>query len=134
MAHGLSLDLRRRVVAFVEAGHSRRAVGRPFKVAESAAIKRVRRVAATGSCEPARQGRPKETGKLAPCTTFLLGVVETTSDLTMPQLCARLLADARRDPAPASLWRRRRRGLTYENGLTYGKSPDRHGARTQRRA
>ena len=47
MAHGLSLDLRRRVVAFVEAGHSRRAVGRPFKVAESAAIKRVRRVAAT---------------------------------------------------------------------------------------
>ena len=129
MGQCLSLDLRLRVVAFFEAGHSRRAAGRQFRVAESAAIKLVRRVAATGSCEPARQGRPKETGKLAPFTAFLLGVVEEKPDVTMPQLCARLLEAHGVTTAPASLSR-----LLRRHGLTYRKSPDRHGARTQRRA
>ena len=129
MAQCLSLDLRRRVVAFVEAGHSRRAAGRHFRVAESAAIKLVRRVAATGSCEPARQGRPKETGKLAPYTIFLLGAVEKTPDITMPQLCAKLLEMHGVATAPASLSR-----LLRRHGLTYKKSPGRGGARSCRRA
>ena len=129
MAQCLSLDLRRRVVAFVEAGHSRRAAGRHFQVAESAAIKLLRRVEATGSCEPARQGRPKETGKLAPYTAFLLGVVEEKPDITMPQLCARLLEAHDVTTTPASLSR-----LLRRHGLTYKKSPDRGGARARRRA
>ena len=129
MALCLSLDLRRRVVAFVEAGHSRRAAARQFRVANSAAIKLVRRVAATGSCAPARQGRPKDTGKLAPYTSFLLGVVEAMPDITMPQLCARLLDAHGVTTAPASLSR-----LLRRHGLTYKKSPGRGGARARRRA
>ena len=129
MAQCLSLDLRRRVVAFVEAGLSRRAAARHIQVAESAAIKRVRRVAATGSCEPKRQGRPENRGKLAPYTAFLLDVVEEKSDITMPELCARLLQAHGVIAAPASLSR-----LLRRHGLTYKKSADRGGARAQRRA
>ena len=124
----LSPDLRRRVVAFVEAGHSRRAAARHFRVADSAAIKLMRRVAAMGSCAPGRQGRPHGSGKLASCTPFLLGVVESEPDITMPALCARLHQAHEVVAAPASLSR-----LLRRHGLTYEKSADRGGARTRRR-
>ena len=128
MADCLSLDLRQRVVGFVNAGHSRRAAARRFQVADSAAIKLLRRVAATGSCAPARQGRPEGTGKLAPYAAFLLGVVEAKPDITMPQLCVRLLEEHEVVTAPASLSR-----LLRRHGLTYKKSADGGGARAHRR-
>ena len=75
MGQRLSVDLRERLVAFVAAGHSRRAAARYFGVGESSAIRLMRRVASAGSCEPDRQGRPPGTGKLAPYTAFLVGAV-----------------------------------------------------------
>jgi hypothetical protein len=91
MTHSYSLDLRVRVAAFVEAGHSRRAAARHFKVSDSFAIKLMQRQRQCGSPAPARQGRPRGTGKLACYEAFLIRTVEARPDITMPELAARLL-------------------------------------------
>ena len=75
MAGSFSLDLRKRVVAFVEAGHSRHEAGRRFAVSESFARRLVRRAEQAGSLEPGRQGRPRGSGKLEPHAAFLVGAV-----------------------------------------------------------
>ena len=93
MTVSYSLDLRARVIAFVEAGHSRRAAARHFGVSDSFAIKLMQRQTQSGSPAPARQGRPPGTGKLAPYEGFLVQAVETQPDLTMPELAARLLTE-----------------------------------------
>ena len=86
MGHCYSLDLRVRVAAFVEAGHSCRAAAQHFDVSESFAIKLVRRTRDTGS--PARQGRPLAGGKLGPYESFLIQTVEAEPAITMPELAA----------------------------------------------
>ena len=77
MGRCYSLDLRVRVAAFVEAGHSRRAAARHFGVSDSFAIKLVRRqrqvrIPRSGPTRPPAGG-----GKLAPYETFLVHTVET---------------------------------------------------------
>ena len=54
MTHCYSLDLRVRVVSFVEAGHSRRPPARHFRVSDSFAIKLMQRQRQSGSPAPAR--------------------------------------------------------------------------------
>ena len=136
MGRSYSVDLRERVVSFVAAGQSRRGaaarlgtgVGTGVGTGESFAIKLMRRVARTGSLAPAKQGRPAGTGKLASHAAFLIGVVEATPDITMLQLCDRLLAahEVTVDPAALSRW-------LCRQGYTYNKSPDGGGARARRR-
>jgi transposase len=126
MASSYSLDLRDRVVAFVDAGHSRRAAGRRFAVSESFSIKLVRRVVETGSSKPGRQGRPKGSGKLEPHAAFLAGIVEAQPDITMPELRDRLLDAQGVEAAPAMLSR-----FLCRRGFTYKKSADGLGARTR---
>lgn len=65
MARPLSLDLRERAVARVEAGESRRAVAKSLGVSPSAVIKWSQRAARTGSAAPGRMGgwrKPKIAG------------------------------------------------------------------------
>ena len=127
MTVSYSLDLRARVIAFVEAGHSRRAAARHFGVSDSFAIKLMQRQTQSGSPAPARQGRPPGTGKLAPYEGFLVQAVETQPDLTMPELAARLLTEQGVRAAPATLSR-----LLGRRGFTYKKSPAGGGARPRR--
>src|SRR5215218_5912267 len=116
MTHSYSLDLRMRVAAFVEAGHSRRAAARHFKVSDSFALKLMQRQRQCGSPAPARQGRPRGTGKLACYEAFLIRTVEARPDITMPELAARLLDEHGVSAAPATLSRLLcRRGFTYKN-------------------
>jgi transposase len=129
MGASYSVDLRKRVVAFVVAGHSRRAAARHFAVCDSFAVKLMQRVAASGSCDPGRQGRPPGKGKLAPYTTFLIDIVEAEPDITMPELCARLIEAHAVSVDPAALSR-----FLCRHGFTYKKSSDGHGARSRRRA
>ena len=93
MTQSYSLDLRVRVVGFVEAGHSCRAAARHFGVSDSFAIKLLQRQRQSGSPAPARQGRPPGRRKLAPFETFLIQAVETKPDITMPELAVRLRAE-----------------------------------------
>jgi transposase len=121
MGRSYSLDLRVRVAGFVEAGHSRRAAARHFGVSDSFAIKLLRRQAQSGSPAPARQGRPRGTGRLAPYETFLVQTVEAKPDITMPELAARLWQEHGVRAAPATLTR-----LLCRRGFTYKKRTRRH--------
>ena len=78
--------------------------------------------------EAQRQCRPPGTGKLAPHRDFLLGRLEETPAIPMPEIVAEL--DARHGVAldPASLSR-----FLCKAGLTYKKNPAGRGARTLRR-
>ena len=93
MGASYSTDLRDRVVALVDSGRSRRAAARHFAVSDSFAVKLVQRRDATGSVAPARQGRPPGSGPLSACLAFLIAQVETTPDISMPELAAVLEAE-----------------------------------------
>jgi transposase len=129
MTQSYSLDLRVRVLAFVEAGHSCRAAARHFGVSDSFAIKLLQRQRTSGSPTPARQGRPPGRRRLSPYEVFLIHTVEAKPDITMPELAARLLEEHGIVAAPAALSR-----LLCRHGFTYKKSPDGGGVRTRRRA
>ena len=128
MAGSYSLDLRERVVAFVEAGHSRHEAGRHFAVSESFARRLVRKVERLASLAPGWQGRPRGSGKLEPHAAFLIGAVEDKPDVTMPELRVQLLAAHGVEAAPAELSR-----WLCRRGFTYKKSLDGDRARTRRR-
>lgn len=123
MGKPLSLDLRRRIVACVETGRSRRAAAAKFDVSPSFVVALMRRYRETGSVEPARQGRPPG-GRLAPLQGYIIEVVEARPDITMPEL-ADLVAAEQGVVADASWFSRYLIGL----GFSYKKIPDRDGAR-----
>ena len=126
MTQSFSLDLRVRVAAFVEAGHSCRAAAQHFDVSESFAIKLVQRKRRFGSPAPARQGRPPGGGQLVPYESFLIQTVEAEPAITMPELAARLLEEHGVGVAPAMLSR-----FLCRRGFTYKKSSDGGGVRTR---
>ena len=127
MGHCYSLDLRVRVAAFVEAGHSCRAAAQHFDVSESFAIKLMQQKRQMGSLAPARQGRPPGGSKLVAYETFLIETVEAEPAITMPELAARLLDEHGVVAAPAMLSR-----FLCRRGFSYSKSPDGGGVRTRR--
>lgn len=128
MGESYSLDLRKRIVSRVRAGHSRREAARHFGVSESCAVKLMQRVETTGSPAPARQGRPPGGGKLGPYRDFLIERVKAKCDITMPELAAALLKEHGVAADPASLSR-----VLCKAGFSYKKSADGLGARTRRR-
>lgn len=66
MGKSVSSDLRLRMVRGIASGKSRRAVAAQFEISPSTAVWVQARYAATGSVAPARQGRPRGSGKLSP--------------------------------------------------------------------
>lgn len=127
MGKPLSMDLRERVVAFVGAGHGRRSAARHFHVSASFAVKLLARARATGTIEPARQGRPPGTGKLAPLAAFLGTRVDTEPDITMPELAEALFDAHGVRASPAALSR-----FLIREGYSYKKNPDRNRARARK--
>ena len=128
MAKMISMDLRTRLVAAIEAGSSRRAAAARFGVSASCAIKLLGRVRATGSAAPGRRGRRPGSGKLAPFKAVLIGWVDTAPDITMPELADRLQQTFGVTVRPNSLSR-----LLCRAGLRYKKSLGRTGDRARRR-
>jgi transposase len=103
MGKPYSLDLRERIIGFVEGGGSRRGAAEQFKVSPSCAIKLVERWNRTGSATPGKRGG--SVGKLRPYKDFLLGCVQKKSDITMPELAEVLKTETGAEAAPASLSR-----------------------------
>ena len=103
MGKGLSSDLRVRVYDEIESGQSRRAAARRFGVSAATSVRLAQRMAATGSLEPSRQGRPPGGGKLAAHADILIQWVEAEEDITMPELATKLLAERGVVAHPASL-------------------------------
>ena len=90
MARALSLDLRRRVVAAVEAGASRRQAAERFGVGVSSAIRWVAQARATGDVAPKRQGGARRTSRIDGHAPLIMGWIAAEPDLTLPEIAARL--------------------------------------------
>ena len=100
-----SLDLRERVVGFVEDGQSRRAAAAHFKVPVSFVVNLMKAVRMRGSFVPKPSGG-RGHAKLEPHRSFLLAQVVEKADITMPELAAELAAATgeKADPASLSRW------------------------------
>lgn len=87
MAH--SEDLRSRVVAEVEAGSSRRAAARRFRVGDSSAIRWAALKVQTGSVSPRPRGG-KSRSPLEPHTPWLLALIAKEPGLTLDETVGRI--------------------------------------------
>ena len=92
MGKPYSMDLRARVVAYVEAGHSCRAAARVFRVSASTAVRLAAAQRERGDIAPRPQGRtPGTVGKLAAHQAFLLEIVQAEPDITLKELAGALV-------------------------------------------
>ena len=123
-----SEDLRKRVVATVAGGASRRSAAERYGVGISSAIRWVDRAIREGSPGPRKQGRPAGKGPLVDHLDFLIAEVEARPDMTMPELAERLADERGVRAAWASLSK-----LLCRAGFTYKKTADGVGVRTRRR-
>ena len=100
-----SLDLRERVVGFVEDGQSRRAAAARFRVSVSFVVNLMKAVRARGSFAPKPSGGRRH-AKLEPHRAFLLAQVAEKADIPMPKLAGALAAarGEKADPASLSRW------------------------------
>lgn len=125
MGKAVSSDLRLRMVRGIAEGKSRRAVAAQFEVAPSTAVRVQARYAATGSVAPARQGRPRGSGKLGPVREVIIAKVKAKPDITMPELAAWLEAQHGVTVDPSNLSK-----LLCKEGFSFKKNAAGLGART----
>jgi transposase len=112
-------DLRFQVTEAIASGSSRRAAADRFAVSVSSAIRWSARAASEGSPAPRKQGRPLGQGPLVTHLDYLVAVVESAPDITMPELATRLQAERGVVAAWASLSK-----LLCRAGFTYKKTAD----------
>ena len=130
MGGAISADCRLRTARGISAGKSRRAVAERFEVAPPPAARVQARYAATGSVEPAKQGRPKGSGKPDPYRAARIEKVKARPDIAMPDLAVWLEAEHGIAAGPSNLSKR-----LCEAGFTYKKRrrPRRRSALTPKR-
>ena len=85
------MELRERVITFVEEGHSHRAAASHFRVSPRFANRMVIPKRETGSLEPMRQGHGGH-GKLKAHADWVRQRVAENGDLTLDELCVELAA------------------------------------------
>ena len=123
MTKSYSLDLRWRVVRFVESGHSRHAAAAQFDVSVSFVVKLLAAYHATGSYTAKPEGGWRYS-KLDPQRDFLVRRVEEKPDITMEELARELAGRGLKiNPASISRWYQR-------NGYRHKKNAAGIGART----
>ncbi len=115
MTKPLSNDLRRRVVASVDGGMSRRAAAKRFGVAVSTAIKWVQASYRTGSCHPRAQGGDKPSQRFGSHADEILALVEETPDTTLAGIAFHLETEHGLRVSQSTVWRFfDRRGITFK--------------------
>jgi transposase len=124
MGESLSLDLRERVLAFIEEGHSCHEAARRFRISAASAVRIRQRYRQLGSVAPAKRGRPAGSGRLERFGDFLRARIERSPDMTMPELSEALWQAHGMRAAPAEL----SRFVRHRLGFTYKKIPGRNGA------
>lgn len=113
MANALSVDLRRRVVAAVEAGASRRQAASRFGVGVSSAIRWVARARETGDVAPKPRGGPRRPSRIEPYGDLIMNWLEEEPDMTLPEIAARLDEEIGYRPPPSVVHEFfKRRGVT----------------------
>ena len=127
MTKSYSLDLRRRVARFVEAGHSCHEAARHFEVSVAFVVRLMAVYRATGSLAAKPEGGWRYS-KLDPHRDFLLQRVAEKGDITMPQLAAELAARGTKVmPASIARW-------FIRQGYSFKKNAAGQRTRTLRRA
>jgi transposase len=126
MTKPYSMDLRERAVAAVEAGQSRRAVARLFRVGISTVIRWVQRQKSTGSCA-ARPMGGKRRAVLLSERDWVLARIAAAPDITIRGLRAELAARGTK-VSYDTVWR-----LLRAERLTFKKKPARRRAGSLRR-
>ena len=127
MGRSYSQDLRDRVIDAVEAeGMSRRAAAQRFGISESAAVKWLQRLRATGARTPIGTGGHRPSA-LKPHRVFIEAALKEKPDITLDALCRRLAGElaVRADTSMLSRFLRR-------EGITFKKRRWPHGSRTGR--
>jgi transposase len=112
------IELRERVVAFVDEGRGHREAARHFRVSPKFVNDLVKLRRETGSLAPRRQGNGGGHGKLAGVTGWIEARVSAKGEITLGELVAELAETHRIDVHRGTVWRALR-GL----GLTHKKSP-----------
>lgn len=105
MAKALSVDLRERVVAAVDAGMSRRAAAERFGVGVSSAIRFVQRSRERGDLTPDKRGGNFRSHRIDAHREFILGLVEAEPDLTLAEIGERLHEACGYRPLPSVVHR-----------------------------
>ena len=118
MGKPLPMELRRRVVDFVEEGHTHRAAAAQFRVSIKFVNDMVILKRETGSLEARPQGNGGGHGKLAGVADWTLRRITEKRDLTLDELVVEL-RDLHGVVTPRSSVWRHLRGL----GLTHKKRP-----------
>jgi len=115
MTKPLSGDLRRREVASVDGGMSRRAAARRFGIAVSTAIKWIQAWYRTGRYEPRAQGGDKRSQRIEAHAEEILALVEESPDMTLAEIAAHLENEHGLRLSQSTVWRFfDRRGITFK--------------------
>jgi transposase len=130
MAEPLSEDLRKRLIAAVEGGASRRAVADRFGVVASTVTKLVQHLKRTGSLTPARQGGDRRSNRIEAHADEIKALVATAPDITLEEIAAHLKEAHGETFVVSTIWR-----CLDRHGLTFKKNGarERAGARRRRR-
>lgn len=114
MGKSYSMDLRRRVVAAVEAGQSTGAAAARFAVGKATVGTWCRLFRHTGDVAPAPQGAPRRS-KLDPHEVFILGLQRENLDISLAEIVARLAAERGVKTCPSSVsYFFQKRGITFK--------------------
>jgi len=114
MPRTYSVDLRRRVVRFVEKGHSRREAARVFDLSPSFVIILMRRYKATGDLSGRARGGSRH-DRLSRHLETLVSWIEAQPSLTLAEMSERLQAEYGVSSTTSGLSKLlRRSGYTYK--------------------
>ena len=117
MGKPLSMDLRERVIAAIDAGLSRRAAAARYGIAPSTAIRWDIERRSTGFFAPKPQGGDMRSRKLEGHAEVIHAALEETPDMTLAELCVHLSGRGV-SASSSSLWRFFRR-----HGISRKKRP-----------
>ena len=117
MAEPLSVDLRKRVVAAVKNGMSRRRAAAKFQVGVSSAIRWTAQACASGDLAPKAMGGDRRSAAIEAQAGTILSLVAATPDSTLAELQAALAEKGHRFSVSA-IWR-----FFARRRITLKKSP-----------
>lgn len=124
MTRPLSSDLRRRVIAAVDGGMSRRAAAERFGIAPSTAVRWAQQWRETASVEPRPRGGDYRSHRIEAHAAEILALVDETPDLTLAEIAAHLEQAHGLRVALSTVWR-----LFERHAVTLKKNRARQRAR-----
>jgi len=126
MSRAYGHDLRERVLNASAAGASARSVAAGFGIGVATAIVWIRRARETGERTARRQGQPRGS-RLDAHEAFIVSMIETTKDITLNEMVARLREDLGVviSRSGLSVWLRGRGWAFKKVGTCAGAGPSR---------